>query len=235
MRESKFGLALVIESSESSGGYVLGFRVDPVEKLNSVFEELNNLYTVHSATPDFGVHAYLSYNAEARGGGGGGGDFNGEGVDGHGGMPNLMGSGGAEGGGAGGGDGNMSAMMAMMTAGAGGGGGGLHGFSAGSLEGNFAGGSSDAAGAAAAAAAAGVSTYEEMAGEGGNGFDEGVSGNGGGHHSYGDAVAAYLAEGESSETAGKRHEWVYVPALGLSIEKIKDGYTMESLWEVVES
>ncbi len=230
MRESKFGLALVIESSESSGGYVLGFRVDPVEKLNSVFEELNNLYTVHSATPDFGVHAYLSYNAEARGGGG---DFNGEGVDGHGGMPNLMGSG-AEGG-AGGGDGNMSAMMAMMTAG-GGGGGGLHGFSAGSLEGNFAGGgSSDAAGAAAAAAAAGVSTYEEMAGEGGNGYlDEGVSG-GGGHHSYGDAVAAYLAEGESSETAGKRHEWVYVPALGLSIEKIKDGYTMESLWEVVES
>jgi hypothetical protein len=26
MRESKFGMALVIESSELSGGYVLGFR-----------------------------------------------------------------------------------------------------------------------------------------------------------------------------------------------------------------
>lgn len=52
----------MIESSESSGGYVLGFRVDPVEKLNSVFEELNNLHMVHSANPDYGIHAYLNYN-----------------------------------------------------------------------------------------------------------------------------------------------------------------------------
>ena len=33
IRDSKFGLALVLETSQQSGGYVLGFRIDPVEKL----------------------------------------------------------------------------------------------------------------------------------------------------------------------------------------------------------
>lgn len=211
VRESKFGLALVIESSESSGGYVLGFRVDPIEKLNSVFEELNNLYTVHSATPDFGVHAYLTYNAtEGRGGGdfngeGGSGDLNGSGLL-HS-MPSLLSIG--EGSGDGGGGTNMTAMMTPSRVD------GSEGGRSGSFN---------------ASNGTGVSTYEEMAGDGGV-FEEG---HGRDSHSYGDAVAAYLAEGESGENAGKRHEWVYVPALGLSIEKIKDGYTMESLWEVVE-
>eukprot|EP01048_Picozoa_sp_COSAG05_P009289 COSAG05_NODE_753_length_7528_cov_4.065823_3_plen_409_part_00 len=37
MRESKFGRALVIETVQRSGGYILGFRVDPQDKLEGVF------------------------------------------------------------------------------------------------------------------------------------------------------------------------------------------------------
>lgn len=36
MRDSKFGHALVVETTPSSGGYILGFRVDPKEKLSEV-------------------------------------------------------------------------------------------------------------------------------------------------------------------------------------------------------
>ncbi|XP_066968742.1 Bardet-Biedl syndrome 5 protein homolog isoform X2 [Macrobrachium rosenbergii] len=55
VRESKFGLALVIESSEASGGYVLGFRIDPVEKLHEVHKEISSLFNVYSQCPVFGV------------------------------------------------------------------------------------------------------------------------------------------------------------------------------------
>jgi Bardet-Biedl syndrome 5 protein len=55
LRESKFGLALVIESSEMSGGYVLGFRIDPQEKLQEVYKEIMSLHKTYSATPIFGV------------------------------------------------------------------------------------------------------------------------------------------------------------------------------------
>ncbi len=34
IRESRFGPAMVIETSQRSGGYVLGFRIDPVEALH---------------------------------------------------------------------------------------------------------------------------------------------------------------------------------------------------------
>ena len=115
MRESKFGLALVIESSESSGGYVLGFRVDPIEKLNSVFEELNNLYLVHSSNPDYGVHSYLSYSLEAKGGAAGGNEFGDSEGSGNGGagmlMPSLSGDGTTGEAGAS----NVAAMMALMS------------------------------------------------------------------------------------------------------------------------
>ena len=33
VRDSKFGPALVIECHQRSGGYILGFRVDPAEQL----------------------------------------------------------------------------------------------------------------------------------------------------------------------------------------------------------
>ena len=38
-----------------SGGYVLGFRIDPVEKLQQIAKEIQNLHRVYSACPIFGV------------------------------------------------------------------------------------------------------------------------------------------------------------------------------------
>ncbi|KAF6726746.1 Bardet-Biedl syndrome 5-like protein [Oryzias melastigma] len=55
IRDSKFGLALVIESSRQSGGYVLGFKIDPVDKLQDALKEINSLHKVYSANPIFGV------------------------------------------------------------------------------------------------------------------------------------------------------------------------------------
>ncbi|KAM6174864.1 BBSome complex member BBS5 [Erethizon dorsatum] len=55
IRYSKFGLALVIESSQQSGGYILGFKIDPVEKLQESVKEINSLHKVYSANPIFGV------------------------------------------------------------------------------------------------------------------------------------------------------------------------------------
>lgn len=55
VRNSKFGQALVIETTASSGGYILGFRADPVEHLEEVHTQISNLWKVFSTTPIFGV------------------------------------------------------------------------------------------------------------------------------------------------------------------------------------
>lgn len=55
IRESKFGVALVVETSELSGGYVLGFRIDPLERMKTVHREIVALQAVYSKTPIFGV------------------------------------------------------------------------------------------------------------------------------------------------------------------------------------
>ncbi|CAN0222561.1 unnamed protein product [Scytosiphon promiscuus] len=55
VRESKFGQALVVETSSHSGGYILGFRLDPAEKLERVHKELSSLHQVHAADPILGV------------------------------------------------------------------------------------------------------------------------------------------------------------------------------------
>lgn len=55
VRNSKFGQALVIETTASSGGYILGFRADPVEHLEQVHTQISNLWRVFSTTPIFGV------------------------------------------------------------------------------------------------------------------------------------------------------------------------------------
>jgi len=55
VRDSKFGLALVIESSAASGGYVLGFRIDPPEILQEAVKEIQSLHKVYSACPIFGI------------------------------------------------------------------------------------------------------------------------------------------------------------------------------------
>merc|ERR1719440_1048661 len=55
VRESKFGLALVVETSQRCGGYILGFRVDPPEALQQVFQEVQSLHRIFATTPIFGV------------------------------------------------------------------------------------------------------------------------------------------------------------------------------------
>eukprot|EP00933_Yihiella_yeosuensis_P019643 TRINITY_DN15872_c0_g1_i1.p1 TRINITY_DN15872_c0_g1~~TRINITY_DN15872_c0_g1_i1.p1 ORF type:complete len:345 (-),score=70.10 TRINITY_DN15872_c0_g1_i1:119-1153(-) len=55
VRNSKFGQALVIETTAASGGYILGFRADPVEHLEEVYTQINNLWKIFSTTPIFGV------------------------------------------------------------------------------------------------------------------------------------------------------------------------------------
>jgi len=52
IRESKYGTALVLETSEFSGGYVLGFKV---EKIEEVFTEVSQLFKTYIAQPMFGV------------------------------------------------------------------------------------------------------------------------------------------------------------------------------------
>lgn len=56
LRESKYGLALVIQTAQTAGNYVLGFRVDPQEKLQEVYKELSSLHSIYSENPIFGVN-----------------------------------------------------------------------------------------------------------------------------------------------------------------------------------
>ena len=61
IRDSKFGRALVIETSPRSGGYILGFRVDPADHvdpntyLNEIYHEIQSLWQVFSINPIFGI------------------------------------------------------------------------------------------------------------------------------------------------------------------------------------
>jgi len=50
---------MVMETTPSSGGYVLGFRVDPVEKLKDLVQEIHSLYQVYHTNPIFGVEFKL--------------------------------------------------------------------------------------------------------------------------------------------------------------------------------
>ncbi|KAH8359082.1 hypothetical protein KR093_004231 [Drosophila rubida] len=65
IRESKYGPALVIETAETGGGYVLGFRIDPVERLNELFKELCSLHTIYTEQPNFGI-SYDPQDARQR-------------------------------------------------------------------------------------------------------------------------------------------------------------------------
>ncbi len=46
---AKFGVALVIETSQQSGGYVLGFKIEPRETLDYVNKEISSLLQVMGA------------------------------------------------------------------------------------------------------------------------------------------------------------------------------------------
>lgn len=45
----------MVSSTELSGSYVLGFRVDPEEKLRTLYKELTSLHEVYSNNPIYGV------------------------------------------------------------------------------------------------------------------------------------------------------------------------------------
>ncbi|KAI6227765.1 Bardet-Biedl syndrome 5-like protein [Aphelenchoides fujianensis] len=53
VRDSKFGAALVIETSVQSGEYILGFRVDPEERLDSVCKAIQSFHAAYLAAPIF--------------------------------------------------------------------------------------------------------------------------------------------------------------------------------------
>lgn len=55
IRSSKFGDAFVIETARQAGGYVLGFRLEPPEMLQTVFREVQSIHSVYSVNPIFGV------------------------------------------------------------------------------------------------------------------------------------------------------------------------------------
>ena len=52
VKDSKYGTALVLHTSDFSGAYVLGFRV---EDIPGVFAELESLLNSHAKKPVFGV------------------------------------------------------------------------------------------------------------------------------------------------------------------------------------
>ena len=45
----------MLETFSKAGGYILGFRVDPQDRINDVFNEINSFYAVYSEAPIFGV------------------------------------------------------------------------------------------------------------------------------------------------------------------------------------
>eukprot|EP00879_Flechtneria_rotunda_P011539 GHRR01012053.1.p1 GENE.GHRR01012053.1~~GHRR01012053.1.p1 ORF type:complete len:282 (+),score=58.94 GHRR01012053.1:291-1136(+) len=49
--DSKFGPALVVDTTPQSGGYVLGFKVDPKETLDYVHKEISSLLQVLQSLP----------------------------------------------------------------------------------------------------------------------------------------------------------------------------------------
>ncbi|TMW53337.1 hypothetical protein DOY81_001541 [Sarcophaga bullata] len=65
IRESKYGPALVIQTAETGGGYVLGFRIDPSERLTEIYQELISLHSVFTENPNFGV-VYESAEADKQ-------------------------------------------------------------------------------------------------------------------------------------------------------------------------
>ncbi|KAL0818743.1 hypothetical protein ABMA28_008071 [Loxostege sticticalis] len=55
IRDSKFGEALVFVVRPTSGGYVLGFRADPRERLRPLLTELQALHQAYTEKPIFGL------------------------------------------------------------------------------------------------------------------------------------------------------------------------------------
>ena len=67
VRNSRFGPALVIESSRSSGGYVLGFKIDPEDRLGDILKQLLAYYETYYKKPQLGVEYVLESGTAATG------------------------------------------------------------------------------------------------------------------------------------------------------------------------
>ncbi|XP_008548319.1 Bardet-Biedl syndrome 5 protein homolog [Microplitis demolitor] len=61
IKSSKFGPTLVIISTKSSNGYVLGFRVDPIQKLHILHKEIQTLKAAYDKNPIYGVDYTFEY------------------------------------------------------------------------------------------------------------------------------------------------------------------------------
>ncbi|KEG10436.1 bardet-Biedl syndrome 5 protein [Trypanosoma grayi] len=59
MRATKFGRALVLETSRFAGSYILGFRIDPMARLQELFKECVALWKAWTARPILGVAVVL--------------------------------------------------------------------------------------------------------------------------------------------------------------------------------
>eukprot|EP00518_Triparma_eleuthera_P011615 CAMPEP_0182479500 /NCGR_PEP_ID=MMETSP1319-20130603/34301_1 /TAXON_ID=172717 /ORGANISM="Bolidomonas pacifica, Strain RCC208" /LENGTH=234 /DNA_ID=CAMNT_0024680927 /DNA_START=417 /DNA_END=1118 /DNA_ORIENTATION=+ len=55
IKDSKFGKALVVETQPKCGGYILGFRLHPPERLEAILKEILSLHKIFSVNPIFGV------------------------------------------------------------------------------------------------------------------------------------------------------------------------------------
>ncbi|XP_015436501.1 PREDICTED: Bardet-Biedl syndrome 5 protein homolog [Dufourea novaeangliae] len=66
IKNSKFGPTLVIVSTESSGGYILGFRVSPPEKLHILYKEVSTLFKTFEKCPTFGVDYTFEHQAPVQ-------------------------------------------------------------------------------------------------------------------------------------------------------------------------
>ena len=58
-RKSKFGKALVVHTHKNAGGYILGFRIDPVELLERIFQQIQVLRKNFASKPIYGIEFKL--------------------------------------------------------------------------------------------------------------------------------------------------------------------------------
>ncbi|CAL7932853.1 unnamed protein product [Xylocopa violacea] len=63
IKNSKFGPTLVIASTESSGGYILGFQINPIQKLHIAYKEILTLSNIFKKFPIFGVDYTFEHRA----------------------------------------------------------------------------------------------------------------------------------------------------------------------------
>ncbi|XP_050447811.1 Bardet-Biedl syndrome 5 protein homolog isoform X1 [Cataglyphis hispanica] len=66
IRTSKFGPTLVILSTEASGGYVLGFRINPLQQLHIIHKEISILLSEFRKFPIFGVEYTFEHQAPSQ-------------------------------------------------------------------------------------------------------------------------------------------------------------------------